>query len=97
MVAGEDPKTVVAVHVVVHGDVQGVFFRGSCRTQAESRGVVGWARNEYDGTVSAHFEGSREAVEALVAWARKGPPPAHVDRVDVRQVEPEGGSRFEVR
>jgi acylphosphatase len=83
--------------VVVHGDVQGVFFRASCRSEADSRGVVGWARNEYDGTVSAHFEGSPEAVEAMVAWAREGPRHAVVERVDVREVPPEGGSRFEVR
>jgi acylphosphatase len=64
---------VVARAVVVHGDVQGVAFRASCRSEAQSRGVVGWARNEYDGTVSAHFEGSPDAVDAMVAWARQGP------------------------
>jgi acylphosphatase len=83
--------------VVVHGDVQGVFYRGSCRAEAESRGVVGWARNEYDGTVRAHFEGPAEAVEAMVEWARHGPRHAHVQQVDVHEVEPEGGTRFEVR
>jgi acylphosphatase len=88
---------VMARAVVVHGDVQGVLFRASCRTEAEARGVVGWARNEYDGTVSAHFEGSPEDVEAMVVWARQGPRHAHVERVDVREVQPEGGSRFEVR
>jgi acylphosphatase len=83
--------------VVVHGDVQGVFFRGTCRTEAEERGVTGWARNEYDGTVTAHFEGAPEAVEAMVAWAREGPRHAHVERVDVQEVQPEGLTRFEVR
>ncbi len=91
------PGDRTAREVVVHGDVQGVFFRGSCRSEAASRGVAGWARNEYDGTVTAHFEGPAEAVEAMVAWARQGPGHAHVERVDVREVEPEGGTRFEVR
>jgi len=86
-----------AREVVVHGDVQGVFFRGSCRAEAEARGVTGWARNEYDGTVRAHFEGSAEAVEAMVEWARQGPRHAYVERVDVQEAEPEGGTRFEVR
>lgn len=89
-----EPRT--AREVVVHGDVQGVFFRGSCRDEAESRGVAGWARNERDGTVSAHFEGPPEAVEAMVAWARHGPRQAQVERVDVHEVEPDGLSRFEV-
>jgi acylphosphatase len=83
--------------LVVHGDVQGVFFRGSCRDEAESRGVAGWARNEYDGTVSIHVEGPPEAVEAVVAWARQGPRHARVERVDVQDVQPEGLTRFEVR
>jgi acylphosphatase len=87
----------VARSVVVHGDVQGVFFRGSCRTEAEARQVVGWARNDHDGTVHAHFEGTREAVEAMVSWARRGPRNAHVEHVDVREAELEGGTRFEVR
>lgn len=83
--------------VVVHGDVQGVFFRGTCRDEAQARGVAGWARNEHDGTVSAHFEGPVEAVEAMVAWAREGPRHAHVERVDVREVDPDGLTGFEVR
>lgn len=90
-----EPRT--ARRVVVHGDVQGVFFRGSCRDEAESRGVAGWARNELDGTVSAYFEGPPEAVEAMVTWAGHGPLHAHVERVDVHEVEPDGLSRFEVR
>jgi acylphosphatase len=96
MSSGSSPDR-TARAVVVHGDVQGVFFRGSCRTEANARGVTGWARNEYDGTVSAHFEGPPEAVEAMVAWTRNGPRHAHVERVDVREVEPEGATRFEVR
>ena len=87
----------VARSVVVHGEVQGVFYRGSCRSEAVSHGVTGWVRNEYDGTVRAHFEGTKEAVEALLSWARRGPRGAYVERVEVTEAEPEGGSDFEVR
>lgn len=97
MASGPGTPEVVALEVVVHGHVQGVLFRDTCRSEADSREVVGWARNEHDGTVTAHFEGRREAVEAMVAWAREGPRHAHVERVDVHEVEPEGGSRFLVR
>jgi acylphosphatase len=86
-----------AYDVVVHGEVQGVFFRDSCRSEAQSAGVHGWVRNEYDGSVRAHVEGSSEAVETLLSWMRKGPRQARVHHVDVEPTEPEGRSGFEVR
>lgn len=89
------PET--ARRVTVSGRVQGVWFRDSCRTQAEALGVRGWVANEPDGTVAGHFEGSQEAVAALVEWCRTGPPRADVTGVDVTEVEPEGASGFRVR
>lgn len=86
----------VARHVVVHGRVQGVFFRDSCRREAEGRGVAGWVRNEPDGSVAALFEGPADAVEAMVAWARSGPRRAEVSDVDVRESEPTGAAGFRV-
>ncbi len=87
----------VARAVVVHGRVQGVFFRDSCRAQAGAAGVAGWVSNEPDGTVRAVFEGPRSAVESLVAWTRHGPPHARVDRVEVSEVAPAGHASFTVR
>ena len=60
--------------VVVHGRVQGVFFRDSVRRLAERERVAGWARNAPDGTVEAVFEGEPEAVARLVDFCRLGPP-----------------------
>ena len=57
--------------MVAHGRVQGVFFRDSTRREAERRGVAGWARNTADGTVEAVFEGSPEAVDALVDFVSR--------------------------
>ncbi len=87
----------VARAVVVHGRVQGVFFRDSCRRQAEDAGVVGWVSNAADGSVHAQFEGPAAAVDRLVSWVHRGPRAATVVRVDVHEVPPEGLSRFEVR
>ncbi len=87
----------VARRVVVHGLVQGVFFRDSCRTEARDAGVRGWVTNAPDGTVRAHFEGAADAVDRLVAWVRHGPRHADVERVDVDDVPPEGMAGFEVR
>ena len=83
--------------VVVHGRVQGVFFRDSTRDEAEGAGVAGWVRNRDDGSVEAVFEGSADAVERLVEWCRSGPRRADVDDVDESDEEPEGLSGFEVR
>jgi acylphosphatase len=83
--------------VVVHGHVQGVFFRDSCRREAESRGVAGWVTNRSDGAVEAVFEGSPDAVAAMVDWCRSGPRGAEVSSIDEVSEEPEGLSAFEVR
>jgi len=83
--------------VVVHGHVQGVFFRDSCRREATSRGVAGWVTNRPDGAVEAVFEGEAGAVEALVGWCRHGPRGADVDSVEDTAEEPEGLSGFDVR
>ena len=82
---------------MVHGHVQGVFFRDTTRRRAAERGIAGWVRNNPDGTVEAAFEGEPEAVESLVRFARDGPRGALVERVDVIDEEPEGLSGFGVR
>jgi acylphosphatase len=83
--------------VIVRGNVQGVFFRDSCRREAQSRGVAGWVANRPDGAVEAVFEGEPDAVRALVSWCREGPRSADVDSVDETSEEPEGLSGFRVR
>jgi acylphosphatase len=88
---------VAARRAVVRGRVQGVAFRDGTLREAERLGVRGWVRNLGDGTVEVHAEGDREAVEALLAWCREGPPAARVEGVDVREAEPEGRSAFAVR
>jgi acylphosphatase len=70
-------------HLRIHGRVQGVWFRESMRIEAERLGVAGWVRNTSDGSVEAVVQGSVEAVEAMIQWARTGPPLARVDRIDI--------------
>ena len=82
------------MRVTVSGRVQGVGFRWAITERARSRGVAGWARNQPDGTVEAVLEGPPEAVDALVAWIRRGPPGARVDDVTVEQEAPVGESGF---
>ena len=71
-------------HVVVSGDVQGVFFRQETKRQAEAHGVSGWVRNRDDGSVEAVFEGEKQDVKALVEFCKHGPSGAMVTNVDVK-------------
>jgi acylphosphatase len=88
---------VVRRRVVVHGYVQGVFFRDTTRRQASRRGVAGWVTNRPDGAVEAVFEGAPEAVQAMVEFCRSGPRGAEVHRVDASEEQPEGLSGFDIR
>jgi len=86
----------MAKRVRISGRVQGVGFRYSMAEEAERLGATGWVRNRRDGTVEALIDGPPAAVEALLAWARSGPPSARVTDVSVSEAE---GSfeRFEMR
>jgi len=87
----------VRAHVWVSGRVQGVFFRAATVDEAAASGVEGWVRNTPDGRVEAVFEGEQSAVEAMIAWCRKGPPAARVSSVEVVWEEPKGEYGFEMQ
>lgn len=87
----------IRIRVVVHGFVQGVWFRESCRRVAEEQGVAGWVRNCEDGAVEAVFEGDPQPVSVVVSWCRIGPPRAEVTGIDVAEEIPEGVVGFSVR
>ena len=74
---------IVTHRLRIHGRVQGVGFRHYMTREARRRGVAGWVRNRRDGTVEAIVQGSLEAVEGLIVWARHGPPSAHVTDVEI--------------
>ena len=67
----------------IRGRVQGVFFRESMRQEATRLGLTGWVSNHRDGSVEAVVQGSPAAVEAITAWARRGPADADVSGVEV--------------
>jgi acylphosphatase len=82
--------------VIVHGRVQGVFFRGATEARAAEAGLAGWVCNRPDGSVEAVFEGDAEAVAALVEFCRAGPRHARVLRLEVFEEPPEGLRGFRV-
>lgn len=73
----------VRCRAVVSGRVQGVFFRDSCRSQAQRLGVRGWVRNRSDGTVEVVAEGRRDDVDQLLNWCQQGPSRAQVTGIVV--------------
>lgn len=75
----------MAKHLRITGRVQGVGFRYSMWRKAEELGVSGWVRNCRDGSVEAVVDGSVQAIESLIAWARVGPRSARVDAVEVSE------------
>ncbi|MBY6202002.1 acylphosphatase [Maritalea mobilis] len=73
-----EPKSLM---VSVTGRVQGVGFRAWTQREATRRGLVGWVRNEFDGSVSALLEGPPDTVDAMVDAMQSGPIGARVDRL----------------
>lgn len=87
-----------AVHVIISGRVQGVFFRMETRRAAESYGVTGWVRNRPEGTVEAIFEGMAHNVDAVLDWCKKGPPMASVSDIEATVVDYTGDyENFSIR
>ncbi len=88
----------VSMRAIVHGRVQGVFFRTFVEEHAQRLGLVGYVRNLPSDAVEVVAEGEREHVEKLVGYLKVGPPAAIVDRVDVIWSEYTGDhSGFRVR
>jgi len=70
------------VHLIIHGYVQGVFYRASTRDAAVRFGLTGWVRNLPDGNVEAVFEGPVEKIHDVIEWCSEGPPGARVIKID---------------
>ena len=89
-------EVVIRKRLVIHGRVQGVWFRNATQRQARALGVSGWVRNRTDGSVEAVFEGAPALVAAAVAFCHEGPTHARVDRVESQDEPPEGLTHFAI-
>jgi acylphosphatase len=77
-----------ALHLIIYGRVQGVWFRASTQDTARGLKIKGWVRNTPEGNVEAHIQGEESSVEKMLSWCYQGPPGASVDSIDVREVSP---------
>lgn len=88
----------IRVRLIIHGKVQGVFFRDHAREKANELGVKGWVANESDDTVTVVAEGSENKVNDLADWCSSGPSTAQVEKVDMEQLTYTGEFEdFEIR
>ena len=84
-------KPIKRIHAVVHGRVQGVFFRETTCQEARKLGLSGWVRNLADGTVETEFQGEEEGVGRMLDWLPQGSSLSRVTRVENREEDPVSG------
>lgn len=85
-------------HLIIKGEVQGVYFRAFTKEIADSLGLKGWVRNLPDGSVEALFEGDREVIEIAIGKCRVGPPFAVVNDIQIQWSDDiEGYPDFKIR
>jgi acylphosphatase len=85
------------LHLLISGKVQGVWFRESMRQEALINGATGWVRNLPGGEVEAVVCGNEAEVQAMLEWARKGPPLAKISDIETREIPAETFASFEKR
>jgi acylphosphatase len=81
-----------AIKAIIHGRVQGVFFRATTRKVARELGLSGTVRNLPDWKkVEVYAEGEKAQIETFIEFLGKGPPGAKVERADIEWREFTGG------
>ncbi|EEZ80737.1 acylphosphatase [Candidatus Thioglobus sp.] len=75
-----------AITAIIHGRVQGVWFRGSTQQKANELGITGWVKNTLEGNVELEAHGEKVQLEVFIAWLFKGPKYSQVEHVDVEWI-----------
>jgi acylphosphatase len=84
------------IHLVIIGQVQGVFYRATAKEIADKIGVKGWVKNTPAGNVEIRATGTEDELKQFVDWCRKGPRKAVVEDVKETAKEEEKFARFEI-
>ena len=86
-----------SVHLIVSGEVQGVFFRDSAKRKAQELGLNGYARNLSDGDVEIVAEGAEEKINELINFIKNNPGRSKVENIKIFDKTPENFKLFEIR
>lgn len=62
----------VRMRYTFYGNVQGVGFRYRAYHAAQSLGLTGWVRNEFDGSVAMEVQGRRYDLDAMLEMIENG-------------------------
>lgn len=76
-------KSLAHVFIIVHGRVQGVYYRAFTETTVKPLGITGYVRNLPQGTVEINAEGNRKSLEKLIGFLQQGPPNSMVTQLEV--------------
>jgi len=74
-----------SVRLYIEGTVQGVFFRGFVKENAERYDLKGFVRNLDDGRVEVFLEGKPEDVAKMMEVLKKGPKHSQIRNIEVRE------------
>lgn len=86
-----------SIKFVARGRVQGVFFRISTKTQADSLGLSGWVRNCENGEVEGVASGTEPQLDIFISWLQQGPKMAQVDKLKIEDCDYQSFKSFDVR
>ncbi len=84
-------------HLLIKGEVQGVFYRATAKKVADELGVTGWIKNTQEDDVEAVVTGTEEQLNKFIAWCKKGPAMAKVTDVIAAEQEKIKFEDFSVR
>jgi acylphosphatase len=84
------------IHLVIKGEVQGVFFRATAKKVADELGIKGWIKNTDDGDVEAIVTGDEKQIDKFINWCKEGPEKAEVEDVTVTQEKETFFTDFEI-
>ena len=84
-----------AVHLIIKGRVQGVFYRASTKKEANKLGIKGWIRNLPTGEVEGFFEGEKKALDEIINFCKIGPSSAEVEEIKIEEQTPLNYKKFE--
>lgn len=85
-----------SIQLKVYGKVQGVWYRASTQRKGVELQILGFVRNEADGSVYIEATGNSNTLEAFVEWCKEGPPFAIVDRLEVKEITTQHFTDFKI-